>query len=164
MRWMILGAVLFAAACNETNPNLAEEKPVDTIGQPPDTLVASPGPKACEVVGTDELQQITGLTLKAGRTMNDYLGVSQCQWDRQNGDQGGVSITVRERGDMSIYKAVPGSTPVTGIGDEAVWAESLNQLAVRVGERVLSVSLLFPPPNRDMAEQIAREAIPRLEG
>lgn len=160
---MLLLAILFASACNEPQPNLAEEEPVDTLGEVPDTLVAEPAPKACEVVSTDELERIVGFDLKPGRTTNDYLGVSQCQWDRAAGDEGGLSITVRDRSDLNVYKAVPGSAPVSGIGDEAVWAETLNQLAFRQGERVMSVSLLFEPKSRALAEQIARIAAPRLE-
>jgi len=163
MRMWMTAMLLLAAACNQPQSNLAEEEPSDSVNAVPDTLVATPGPKACEIVSTEELERIVGFDLEDGRTTNDYLGVSQCRWDRENGDEGGVSVTVRERGDMEIYRAVPGSTPVTGIGDEAVWSESLNQLAFRRRERVMSVSLLFKPANRAMAEQIARIAAPRLE-
>ena len=118
-----------------------------------DSSVAS-GPKACDLVSAAELSRVTALELEEGRLTNDYGGVSQCRWSRAGGTDNGVAISLREQGDMAIYTSVPGSAPVQGLGDEAVWNQTTKQLAVRSGQRIASVTFLYPEGREQQARDI----------
>ena len=123
-----------------------------------DLAADTAGVTACDLVTAGMLTSIVGETFRAGRTTNDYMGVSQCKWDRVSGD-GDVTVSLHRKGNFENYARVPGATPVSGLGDEAVWNEETRQLAVRSGEAVMSVSFLFEPVEREWAEEIARASV-----
>jgi hypothetical protein len=120
-----------------------------------DTVAQAGGPKACDVVTTAELERITGLELEEGQLTNDYGGVSQCRWSRAGGSDNGVTVSVREQGDMTIYTSVPGAVTVRGMGDEAVWNPISHQLAFRIGPRIASLTFLYDEGRESQARDIA---------
>jgi hypothetical protein len=146
---------LAASACRSDVPG-TEAGGADSAAAPAATdLMTSAGPKACDVVSTADLARITGLELEQGVLTNDYGGVSQCRWKRAGGTDNGVTVSVREQGDMGIYTSVPGATAVQGIGDEAVWNPNTHQLAFRVGSRIASMTFLFDEGREQWAREIA---------
>ena len=121
------------------------------------------GPKACDLMSVDDARRITGVELKRGETTTDYMGSSQCRFDRADGSRTGIMIALHTTGDIENYRRVPGSTEVTGLADAAVWNAQTSQLAVLSGKAVFSISFLFTPAQRAWAVDLARAALPRLE-
>ena len=154
--WWVLGAMALAGGCGaEEAGSEGEAGGADSAATPAADSVISTGPKACDVVATADLSRITGIELQQGVLTNDYGGVSQCRWRRASGTDNGVTISVREQGDMGIYTSVPGATAVQGIGDEAVWNPVSHQLAFRVGPRIASLTFLFDEGREQWAREIA---------
>jgi hypothetical protein len=116
---------------------------------------ASSGAKACDVVSAAELARFTGLQLEEGRLTNDYGGVSQCRWSRVGGTDNGVTVSVREDGDLENYRGVPGAVAVSGVGEEAVWNPRSHQMAFRVGRRTASITFLYDDGRESQAREIA---------
>jgi hypothetical protein len=152
-RGLVFGLAAAAMACGSDAANEAARVDDSAVVAVPDS--ASSGIKACEVVSTGDLARITGLQLEEGRLTNDYGGVSQCRWSRAGGTDNGVSVSVREQGDMEIYTSVPGAVPVRGLGDDAVWNPISHQMAVRVGPRIGSVTFLYDDGRESQAREIA---------
>jgi hypothetical protein len=160
-----LSAVVVLWACSSAS----DERPAPEANAARDSSTsaeaapaASAGVKACDLVNTPDLERIVGIELQPARTTNDYLGVSQCRWDRATGGEGGISIALHEHGDIENYRKVPGSSPVTGVGDEAVWNADTNQLGFRKDAAVISISFLFSPSRLQWAREIARLALLRV--
>jgi hypothetical protein len=122
-----------------------------------------PGVKACDLMTAEDARRITAVELQTGVTTNDYMGSSQCRFDRADGSRTGIMISLHTHGDIENYRKVPGSTQVDGLGDAAVWNPQTNQLAVRSGDAVFSISFLFAPAQRAWAVELARAALPKLE-
>jgi hypothetical protein len=150
---LLFGLAATAAACGSDAASEAER--VEDSAAVPVRDSASSGSRACDVVSTADLARITGLQLEEGRLTNDYGGVSQCRWNRSGGTDNGVSVSVREQGDMTIYTSVPGAVPVRGLGDEAVWNPISHQMALRVGPRIGSVTFLYDDGSESQAREIA---------
>ena len=149
--------VVLASACGESDPA--------TEGVARDSVVAAhadAGPKACDVVSVAELEQALGLELGPGRMANDYAGDSKCEWDLPGDPQRGVRLSLRRLESLDIYRDVPGGINAPNVGEEAIWNAEYGQLAVRQGDRVVSLSLLVPEPQREVAEEIVRLALERL--
>jgi hypothetical protein len=161
-RALCTAAAFVLWACSSGDEQPAPEAAPDASTSAEVTPVTSSGVKACDVISTEDLERIIGIELQPARTTNDYLGVSQCRWDRATGSEGGVSIALHEHGDIENYRRVPGSSPVAGVGDEAVWNANTNQLGFRKGEAVLSISFLFSPSRLEWARDIARLALMRV--
>ena len=121
------------------------------------------GVKACDLMTVEDARRVTNIELRAGVMTNDYMGSSQCRFDRVDGSRTGIMISLHAHGDIENYRKVPGSTEVDGVGAAAVWNAQTNQLAVRAGDAVFSISFLFTPAQRSWAIELARAALPKLE-
>ncbi len=121
------------------------------------------GPKACELVSADDVRQVTGASYNAGITTTDYMYDSQCKLTPADTTKPAVVVTLHAQGNMEPYRRMPGITKVAGMGDEAIWIPQANQLAVRVGQKIFSVSILTEPLHRDWATGLARVALTKLQ-
>jgi diadenosine tetraphosphate (Ap4A) HIT family hydrolase len=155
-------AILVVQACGG-EPRPAEEPAIgaDTAATAASEVIAS-GPKACDLLTNADIASVTKIDVVAGKTVNDYMGVSQCRFDRADSTQV-VMVSLHEKGDIGNYTKVPGAESVTGIGDAAVWNPQTNQLAFRRGEAVASISFLSTPAKSAWARSLARLAVPRVE-
>jgi hypothetical protein len=151
--------VALATACEPSRDDQHTPAPMvqDTAVQ--DTLAT--GPKACALVSSAEVAAVTGVAYKAGMTTHDYGGSSQCRFDHDDGSQG-IMFTLHTHGDIENYRRVPGSEEIAKLGAAAVWNEGTDQLAVRVGDIVFSISFLTTPARRQAAVRIAEQIILKL--
>jgi hypothetical protein len=158
---VILGILALQACGGE--PRAAEEPAAgaDTVTAARVDSQAS-GPKACDLLTNADIASITQVDVVAGKTVNDYMGVSQCRFDRADSTQA-VMLSLHEHGDIENYTKVPGATSVANIGDAAVWNSQTQQLAFKRGDAVASVSFLFTPADPAWAQRLARLAVPRLQ-
>lgn len=148
-----LWLVLLLTAC-------AREPEQQSAAVPPDSAAAvSTGLKACDLIATEELERVLSIDLDTGATTSDYMGVSQCQFNRAGSKDGAVMISLHEQGNILNYQKVPGSSSVAGLGDAAVWNPQTNQLAVKRAAAVVSISLLLSPAQQAWATQLARTAL-----
>jgi diadenosine tetraphosphate (Ap4A) HIT family hydrolase len=158
----VLAILLAVQACGG-EPRPAEEPAIgaDTVAT---ATVEAParGPKACDLLTTADIASVTEVDVVAGKTVNDYMGVSQCRFDRADSTQA-IMVSLHEKGDIENYSKVPGATTVANIGDAAVWNPQTNQLAFKRGDAVASISFLFTPAEPAWARSLARLAVPRLE-
>lgn len=155
MKWNRLLVAVFLAGCSEPAPAPAPGA-ADTASAAAGS--ASSGLKACDLLSAAQIGAIIGAALEAGVTTNDYMGVSQCRFDRTDDSQA-VMISLHDHGDLGNYERVPGAVPASGLGDGAVWNAGTQQLAVRDGAAVLSISFLLPAARQEWAEQLARDAL-----
>ena len=155
---------IFAIQACGGDPRPAEEPAIgaDTAAVAASVDTASSGPKACDLLTNTDIASVTRVDVVAGKTVNDYMGVSQCRFDRADSTQV-VMVSLHEHGDIGNYTKVPGATSVAGIGDAAVWNPQTNQLAFKRGDAVASISFLSAPAERAWAQSLARLALPRLE-
>src|SRR5688500_1585049 len=81
-------AILAMQACGG-DPRPAEEPAsgADTVAAAASIDSLSTGPKACDLLTNAEIASVTKVDVVAGKTVNDYMGVSQCRFDRANGTQ-----------------------------------------------------------------------------
>src|SRR5687768_16133706 len=86
--------VLFACSASDERPAAEANAARDSSAPAEAAPAVSGGVKACDLVNTPDLERIVGITLQPARTTNDYLGVSQCRWDRATGSEGGISIAL----------------------------------------------------------------------
>ena len=153
--------VLLCVACG--NSRTDEQQRTDTTA----TQTAEPaytGPKACELISTDEIRSATGIEVGTGETVTDYAGDSQCRFAVTNDTVAAVMVTLHAEGKIDPYQTVPGSVPVSGLGDAAVWNPSVFQLAASKGRAVLSVAFLgVPAAKQAWATQLTRTALARLQ-
>lgn len=163
-RHALLCAAVLLGACGgdarETQPGAADSAARAETAAPPQ----SSGPRACDLLTVEEIEHATSLDLDGGVTVSDYMGVSQCQWQRAGGGaDGGVMVSLHEHGEILNYQKVPGSEMIGGLGDGAVWNPQTNQLAVKRGEAVVSISFMFSPAEQAWATSLARSAIAKLQ-
>jgi len=156
----VVPLLLVLLACGGSG-DAASDLSADSAAAAAAAAPESTGPKACDLATREELQEIVGGELGEARVTNDYAGSSQCQWDRP-GSPEGVSIALHQNGNLENYRAMPGSVAVTGLGDDAVWNEELNQLAVRQGAAVFSIGMFFNEKRRAWAERIGAIAVAKL--
>lgn len=160
--------VVYLWACSDVAPPERSESESDVATRGGDSMqistvtTDSTALKACDLISETQLEAILALDLEPARTTNDYGGQSGCRWDLPGDPQRGVSLTLREHGDLSVYDRVPGGVAAPGLGDAAVWNAAYGQLAVRAGERVIAVALLVANPQRSQAERIVEAALERL--
>lgn len=121
------------------------------------------GPKACALLSADDVRQVTGASYNAGITTTDYVNDSQCKITPADTTKPAVVVTLHAQGNMEPYRRMPGITKVAGMGDEAIWIPQANQLAVRLGQKIFSVSILAEPSHRDWATGLARVALAKLQ-
>lgn len=120
------------------------------------------GPKACDLLSADDVAKAIAGTYRTGVVTNDYMGDSQCKLESSDtAAHPTVMLTLHVKGNFEPYRKVPGIDKVAGIGDEAVWNPRANQLGVRVGEAVFSVSLLGKA-REEWATKLARLALSKL--
>ncbi|MGQ0561661.1 MAG: hypothetical protein ACT443_07290 [Gemmatimonadota bacterium] len=153
---------LLMAGCDGERRDAGEQAAPDSVTAQA-AAASDTGVKACDLVTVDEIRAATGLELKPGITTSDYMGVSQCRFDRPDGSRTGLMIALHGQGDIENYRRVPGSSEVAALGTAAVWNAQTNQLAVRSGDAVFSISFLFSPARQAWAEQLARDALEGLE-
>lgn len=158
-----LPCLLLVLACADRVPEPASGQADTAVAAAPAEVTDSGGVKACDLMTVDAARRITGIELAAGVTTNDYMGSSQCRFDRADGSRTGIMIALHRAGDIENYRKVPGSTEVTAVGDAAIWNPQTNQLAVKSDSAVFSISFLFSPAQRAWAIDIARAALPHLE-
>ncbi|MGQ0816065.1 MAG: hypothetical protein ACT4O1_16670 [Gemmatimonadota bacterium] len=160
----IAAYLIVLSACGGVASDRSGEPSTDSVAaaQPPAATVPI-GAKACDLLTLENLVSATKHEFKAGVVTNDYMGVSQCRWDRSDKGQDGVMVTLHDHGEISNYRDVPGSVAVIELGAAAVWNAQTSQLAVEVDSAVFSISFLFSPVTRQWAEQLARAALARLE-
>ncbi|HUP87719.1 MAG TPA: hypothetical protein VM100_00060 [Longimicrobiales bacterium] len=146
-------------ACNkpEPEPELAGADSVQLVAAEPNYV----GPKACDLLASYDIKQITGVEYKLGETANDYRGDSQCRFVATS-DSSEVVVSLHVPGDLANYGRVPGATAVAAMGDSAVWNADIGQLAVKHGEAVLSISLMNQIMSRKTAERLARKTLEKL--
>jgi hypothetical protein len=157
-------ALVLAAGCNDGARKAAVTTADSAVsGEAAPAAESAQGAKACDLMTVDDARRITGVELQAGVTTNDYMGSSQCRFDRSDGSRTGIMIALHTHGEIENYRKVPGSTEVDGLGDAAVWNPQTSQLAVRSGDGVFSISFLFTPAQRAWAIELARAALPKLE-
>jgi hypothetical protein len=156
-------AIVATQACGG-DPRPAEEPAIgaDTAAVAASIDTSSSGPKACDLLTSAEITSVTRVDVVAGKTVNDYMGVSQCRFDRADSTQI-VMVSLHEHGEIGNYTKVPGATNVAGIGDAAVWNPQTSQLAFQRGDAVASISFLSPSADVAWARSLARLAVPRLE-
>lgn len=155
--------VFILSGCDRTGRSAQETSKDSTRAA--DSAVAADtyhGPKACDLVSSDDVTRIAGGTYHSGVVTNDYMGDSQCKIESADTSaHPTVMVTLHVKGNFEPYRKVPGIETVAGIGDEAVWNSRANQLGVRVGEAVFSVSLLGKA-RQEWAAKIARLVLPKL--
>ena len=161
MRRLAIPLVFLAFGCSAGGDAAPGGTATDSAAAVAGAAGDTAGVKACDLATAESLTSIVGQEFRAGRTTNDYMGVSQCKWDRVSGD-GDVTVSLHLEGNFENYARVPGATTVSGLGDEAVWNAGTRQLAVRSGAAVMSVSFLFEPAEREWAEAIARAGVEAL--
>lgn len=144
------------AACGRADRPGTQPARIDT------SAAAVPAGKACKLVTTSDIQHIANIEVAAGITTNDYMGVSQCRYNFANKDAGAILISLHEHGDIENYRTVPGAVEVSDLDDVAVWNPHTGQLAARRGEAVVSISFLYSPADRKMAENLARVALANI--
>lgn len=159
---LLCASVVLAVACDGGGRSEEDAAPAASDSIATDGAVAM-GPKACDLAAEADLERITARELQPARTTNDYMGVSQCQWDAADAPDSGIVISLHQNGRFENYQRVEGSTPVEGIGDEAVWNPTSRQLAFRQGAAVVSISFLMEPAERKWGEEIGRAVVARLQ-
>lgn len=130
----------------------------------PAATSASAEPRACRLLTLQEVEKVTGLELVPGPQAPDYAWYSRCEWAVTAGRTDGVVLVVNGQGKFSDYSTVPGSTPVSGYGREAVWNPAVQQLAVRRDTGTVSVSFVVKPAQKRWAEELMRTVLGRLQG
>lgn len=124
---------------------------------------ASAEPRACRLLSLEEVEKVTGLRLVPGPQAPDYPWYSRCEWAITAGRTDGVVLVVNQQGKFSDYSTVPGSTPVSGFGREAIWNPGVQQLAVRRDTGTVSVSFVAPAQKK-WAEALMHTVLSRLDG
>ena len=90
---------------------------------------------------------------------------SGCRFPVEGG--GVVAMRIFGHGDEAFDKArtgLPDNVAVTGLGDDAIWSESVHALHVRVAGKTLQVQVLTDDGIRPraVAEDLAGLAVPRM--
>jgi hypothetical protein len=155
--------VLILSGCERTGRS-AQPTTSDSA-RAADSLAAAnsySGPKACDLVSRDDVSHVTATLYNAGVTTTDYRGDSQCKFAPVDTSRATVMITLHAHGNFEPYRKVPGIVQVGGLGDEAVWNSQANQLGVRLGETIFSVSILTGQPRKEWAKRLARIAYRKL--
>lgn len=155
MRTTILLALLLCA-CNSSKP------PAQTAQQ--DTTPAAPaytGPKACDLLSSDVVREVTGSDYKPGTVESDYGFDSQCKFEPADTTNGAVLVTLHAKGEFEPYKHVPNSFAVQNLGDDAIWNVTNNQLAIKKGEAVFSISFM-KNAKQETAVKLGRSALEKL--
>jgi len=126
-------------------------------------------PDPCALISTDDLRRITGFAAKEGETTGDEKSAHRCTW-HEGGEAGAGVITITihvENLDrlMGQLRNIPMSEPLSGLGDEAYWNNALNQLTMRSGARVITISFNSSggaTDHRNAAIEIAKLILPKL--
>ena len=122
-----------SVAVAESNPASASSGAVASAAPPAGAATGS----ACSLlVSADSLQSLSGATSVTFKGGGGQAGFSLCHWDL-NPDVGEAEVTVFSgataaaiAGAWTQAQAMPG---VSGVGDEAHWDASTNELVVKVG-------------------------------
>lgn len=147
---LFLGLAVLGLGCDggaEDQPAPAEGGPdVSSPGHPNAATGGAendPGVQIAQLTTPERLQEITGLSFKpaveSARQSNVAMGYFQTA-----DDAGSVSLSVYvQNADNAVtqYSAMPGMTPVEGVGEAAWWSDTLGLFVTRKGQRVLVVEL-----------------------
>jgi ABC-type Fe3+-hydroxamate transport system substrate-binding protein len=95
---------------------------------------------ACRLVTEEEAADLLGGPVTADA--RSAGGVDSCSYARDPATEGILAVTVTSQ--LDYYEAqkanLPDPTDVTGLGDEAVWDDTLDQLLVRAGDQAFGVT------------------------
>ena len=148
--------MLLVAACQQPKPKAEASADTATVAEPQYS-----GPKACDLVSSDDATKVTGRSYKAGEAISDYGFDSQCQFEPAvAGDTSVMLVTLHAKGDIDPYKTVPGSSELKDLGDVAVWNDPNKQLAIKKGDAVFSV-FIKNGKQKDIV-QLGRTALEKL--
>jgi hypothetical protein len=122
---------------------------------------------ACDLLKREAVEAAVGAPLKDGRKM-----MANCIYDAASG-KGQVVVQVRFRGDRladfedrkkAMQLAGGTLAPVTGVGDEAVWAAGPDHLIARKSGHVLDIDpgVAGKGPARDRAIAIGNALVAAL--
>lgn len=133
----------------------------------PNTPPAS-APDPCSLVSTDDLKQITGTPFRDGATSGDGKTVSACVW-QEGGEAAAGSVkaaihTADIEALLGQLRNVYGNEKLD-LGEESYWSNALNQLTVRTGPRVVTVTFNTSGGGADhkaAAIEIAKKIIAQL--
>jgi hypothetical protein len=128
----------------------------------PATIGNAPGATPCDLLTVEEIKTATGLMAGAGKSQDDDS--SGCTWvlDSTEAGKSTVSVDVFE---PSLYPGLaPGAAvPVSGVGDEALWASGLWTLYVHAGQRAFSVQVaLLSVKQQPIAQALALNVLAHL--
>ncbi len=147
-------ALALAGGCRRPASDRQQTSAPDTAQQP-----AAREALACTLITIPELQQITGWKdISLASPTEDYRGYSRCDW-RHGGLVSFLAIVANEHGDFEDYRKVPGSVPVSGVGEAAVWNPDTRRLGVKVSPGTISVNFLAGVARKEWAEEMARTVI-----
>ena len=129
-------------------------------------MVAAP-PAPCSLLTTAEVSAALGAAAGEGKAVTPKL----CQWAANGGWQK-VALTLSDAHRFAYAKMPVNSpsitkTPVSGVGDEAVYGTTAGQAAsitVKKGDSYFSVSLMGVPMSKAQvaATQLAQEVLAKL--
>ena len=117
---------------------------------------ASVGDQACSLAAVETVETLVGvpdLTSRAEPGGDATTGT--CSFVA--GDRVVASVSLALSGaDAAFAKYAGSSAPVTGVGDAAIWVNSMNSLFVRVSDRVIGIQLLptIVPPDEIQTKSI----------
>jgi hypothetical protein len=115
----------------------------------------------CDLLTVDEIKTATGLTAQPGKPQFDDN--TSCKWELDSQSVGStVSVDLVE---TALYPGLaPGTAvKVSGVGDEALWADGLFVLYVKAGQRVFSVQVaLLYVKQQPIAQALALDVLAHL--
>jgi hypothetical protein len=136
------------------------------------TAQAAPAGNACSLLTTDQVSAALGSTVKQGKALTPKL----CMWDAaapaKSGGTPRIALTISSA-QAFVYAKMPvpdskiTKTPVSGLGDEAVYGTTAGQMAsvnVKKGSSYFSVGVNSVPMDKAQAlvTQLAKEAMAKL--
>ncbi len=167
----LCAGLVFAAGCKKEEPAPppeADDQP--ELSDPPE-VEPEPEPAAlevepCELVPADRLSELAGVPLQEGKATQNNPSSAICTYDRQKGDVlPGVGIEVSTGEVERLFESktvIPGGQPVEGVGEKAVWYDTLKQLHVLEGKHVLTVTHPDAKLGREGAQKVAQEVLQKL--
>jgi len=159
---LVLAAVLSACASSPSPPvTSSASAPTTTTTTTTTTLP----PASCVVSASEVATAVSGHVLTP--VAETVLKGSGCRFPFEGG--GVVAVRIFGDGPAAFEKArtgLPDNVDVTGVGDEAIWSESVKALHVLTAGKTLQVQVLVDDsaPSRVAAEALARLVVPRVSG
>ncbi len=129
--------------------------------------------KTCETVNEEQIKNIMGVkATRSGGTFgdrNEPTFISTCTYKLEDTPFRTITMVVRDTTDNDSAKkqiqsavARKGSESVDKLGDEATYSDSANQLIVRKGKKIYTVSVSRPGQASTISSKDASVAIANL--